>query len=150
MGLPVRQQRTLDEIEGRLAGSDPRLKSLFSIFSRLTSGEVMPWFENVRVRPIADRLLPTRRWFNRIAGRPAKRMRLVLLLPAALSAIACAVLIAFGFPSTPRLSHAGRLADGFGVQDQPWFALVSAKGTIIWKHVGWLPVPALAAAARRG
>ena len=108
MGLPVRQQRTLDEIEGRLAGSDPRLKSLFSIFSRLTSGEVMPWFENVRVRPIADRLLPTRRWFNRIAGRPAKRMRLVLLLPAALSAIACTVLIAFGFPSTPRLSHAGR------------------------------------------
>jgi len=48
------------------------------------------------------------------------------------------------------LDTTGRLADGFGVQDQPWFALVSAKGTIIWKHVGWLPVPALAAAARRG
>ena len=107
MGLPVRQQRTLDEIEGRLACSDPRLKSLFSIFSRLTSGEVMPWFENVRVRPIADRF-PMRLWFHRVPGRPAKRMRLVLLLPAALSAIACAVLIAFGFPSTPRLSHAGR------------------------------------------
>jgi len=48
------------------------------------------------------------------------------------------------------LDTTGRLADGFGVQDQPWFALVSAKGTIIWKHDGWLPVPALAAAARRG
>jgi cytochrome oxidase Cu insertion factor (SCO1/SenC/PrrC family) len=48
------------------------------------------------------------------------------------------------------LDTAGRLADGFGVQDQPWFALVSAKGTIIWKHDGWLPAPALAAAARRG
>ena len=48
------------------------------------------------------------------------------------------------------LDTTGRLADGFGVQDQPWFALVSANGTIIWKHVGWLPVPALAAAARRG
>jgi hypothetical protein len=107
MGLPVRQQRTLDEIEGRLAGSDPRLKSLFSIFSRLTRGEAMPWFENVRVRPIADRFLPRRMWF-RAAGRPAKRARLILLLPAALSAMACAVLIAFGFPSTPRISHAGR------------------------------------------
>ena len=108
MGLPVRQQRTLDEIEGRLAGSDPRLKSLFSIFSRLTIGEAMPWFENLRVRPIVDRFPPMRMWFHRVAGRPAKRMRLVLLMPAALSAMACAVLIAFGFFNTPRISHAGR------------------------------------------
>jgi cytochrome oxidase Cu insertion factor (SCO1/SenC/PrrC family) len=43
----------------------------------------------------------------------------------------------------------GRLADGYGVQDQPWFALVSASGTIVWKHDGWLPVAALTAAARR-
>jgi cytochrome oxidase Cu insertion factor (SCO1/SenC/PrrC family) len=43
----------------------------------------------------------------------------------------------------------GRLADGYGVQDQPWFALVSASGTIVWKHDGWLPVAALKAAAQR-
>jgi hypothetical protein len=43
----------------------------------------------------------------------------------------------------------GRLADGYGVQDQPWFALVSASGTIVWKHGGWLPVAALTVAARR-
>jgi cytochrome oxidase Cu insertion factor (SCO1/SenC/PrrC family) len=43
----------------------------------------------------------------------------------------------------------GRLADGYGVQDQPWFALVSASGQIVWKHDGWLPVAALEAAARR-
>ena len=43
----------------------------------------------------------------------------------------------------------GRLADGFGVQDQPWFALVSASGAIVWKHDGWLPVAALKAAAHR-
>jgi hypothetical protein len=108
MGLPVRQQRTLEEIEGRLAGSDPRLKSLFSIFSRLTRGEAMPWFENVRVRPIVDRFLPMRMWFRRIARRPARRMRLVLLLPAAVSAMACAVLIAFGFPGMPRTSPAAK------------------------------------------
>jgi cytochrome oxidase Cu insertion factor (SCO1/SenC/PrrC family) len=44
---------------------------------------------------------------------------------------------------------AGRLADGYGVADQPWFVLTSAAGKIIWKHDGWLPVPALEAAARR-
>ena len=37
----------------------------------------------------------------------------------------------------------GRVADGYGVQDQPWLALVSASGKIIWSHDGWLPVPAL-------
>jgi cytochrome oxidase Cu insertion factor (SCO1/SenC/PrrC family) len=43
----------------------------------------------------------------------------------------------------------GRLADGYGVADQPWFVLVSASGKIIWKHDGWLSVPALEAAARK-
>jgi hypothetical protein len=43
----------------------------------------------------------------------------------------------------------GRVADGYGVQDQPWFVLVSAKGKVIWKHDGWLGIRALEAAARR-
>jgi cytochrome oxidase Cu insertion factor (SCO1/SenC/PrrC family) len=47
------------------------------------------------------------------------------------------------------LDTTGRIADGYGVQDQPWFALVSAKGKIIWRHDGWLSVSALEAAARR-
>jgi hypothetical protein len=44
----------------------------------------------------------------------------------------------------------GRVADGYGVQDQPWFVLVSASGKILWSHDGWLPLPAPEAAARRG
>lgn len=32
----------------------------------------------------------------------------------------------------------GRLADGYGVQDLPWFVLTSASGRIIWQHDGWL------------
>jgi cytochrome oxidase Cu insertion factor (SCO1/SenC/PrrC family) len=44
---------------------------------------------------------------------------------------------------------AGRLADGYGVADQPWFVLVSSSGAILWKHDGWLPVGALEAAARK-
>ncbi|MGO9159533.1 MAG: SCO family protein [Streptosporangiaceae bacterium] len=43
----------------------------------------------------------------------------------------------------------GRLADGYGAQDQPWFVLTSASGKIVWKHDGWLSVAALEAAARR-
>ena len=47
------------------------------------------------------------------------------------------------------LDTTGRVADGYGVQDQPWLALVSASGKIIWSHDGWLPTPALEAAAKR-
>jgi cytochrome oxidase Cu insertion factor (SCO1/SenC/PrrC family) len=43
----------------------------------------------------------------------------------------------------------GRLADGYGVADQPWFVLTTASGKIIWKHAGWLGWPALEAAAHR-
>jgi cytochrome oxidase Cu insertion factor (SCO1/SenC/PrrC family) len=48
------------------------------------------------------------------------------------------------------LDTTGRVADGYGVQDQPWFVLVSASGKILWSHDGWLPLTALEAAARRG
>jgi cytochrome oxidase Cu insertion factor (SCO1/SenC/PrrC family) len=47
------------------------------------------------------------------------------------------------------LDTTGRIADGYGVQDQPWFVLVSATGKILWTHDGWLPASALEAAARR-
>jgi cytochrome oxidase Cu insertion factor (SCO1/SenC/PrrC family) len=46
------------------------------------------------------------------------------------------------------LDTTGRIADGYGVQDQPWFVLVSARGKILWKHGGWLSARALEAAAR--
>jgi cytochrome oxidase Cu insertion factor (SCO1/SenC/PrrC family) len=46
------------------------------------------------------------------------------------------------------LDPTGRLADGYGVQDQPWFVLTSAAGKILWKHDGWLPVSQLTAHVR--
>ncbi len=45
------------------------------------------------------------------------------------------------------LDTTGRVADGYGVQDQPWLALVNAAGTITWSHDGWVPVAALEKAA---
>ena len=47
------------------------------------------------------------------------------------------------------LDTTGRLADGYGVQDQPWFVLTSSSGKIIWSHDGWLAAPALQSAVRR-
>ena len=47
------------------------------------------------------------------------------------------------------LDTTGRVADGYEVQDQPWFALVSASGKITWSHDGWLPLPALEAAVKK-
>jgi hypothetical protein len=45
------------------------------------------------------------------------------------------------------LDETGRLADGYGVQDQPWLALVSAAGKITWQHDGWVSLAALEKAA---
>ena len=98
MSLPTGQQRVLESIEGKLAESDPRLVSLFSIFTRLTLSEAMPWIEQVAVRPVADRLAAIR---SR-SRRPAARLRAMVLLPAVLTAVACTLTIAFGFPGTQR------------------------------------------------
>ena len=102
MGLPTGQQRVLESIEGKLAESDPRLVSLFSIFTKLTLPEKMPWIEQVAERPVADRLAAIAHWFRWIARRPAARVRAMVLLPAALTAVACALTIAFGFPGSQR------------------------------------------------
>ncbi len=102
MSLPARQLRKLEEIEGGLTGSDPRLRSLFSIFTRLTRGEKMPWFEEVPPRPVADALAAARDMCRQIARRPAARVRALLLLPAALSALVCGIMIAAGFTGAQR------------------------------------------------
>jgi cytochrome oxidase Cu insertion factor (SCO1/SenC/PrrC family) len=47
------------------------------------------------------------------------------------------------------LDLSGRVADGYGVQDQPWFVLVSASGATLWTHDGWLPLPSLESAVKR-
>jgi cytochrome oxidase Cu insertion factor (SCO1/SenC/PrrC family) len=51
-----------------------------------------------------------------------------------------------GYPVA--VDETGQLADGYGVQDQPWFVLTSASGAILWKHDGWLPPDQLITAVR--
>jgi Protein of unknown function (DUF3040) len=108
MSLPTGQQRVLEKIEGRLAESDPRLASLFTIFTRLTLTEKMPWIEQIRARPVAYRIGRIAAGFRGIGRRPAARVRAMLLLPAALTAMACALTIAFGFPGTQRPAPGAR------------------------------------------
>lgn len=59
MSLPTRQQRALDRIEQALAAEDPRLGSMFAIFTRLTRHEPLPVTERVGARL---RRLLARRW----------------------------------------------------------------------------------------
>ena len=47
MSLPTRQQQVLDQIETRLQSGDPRLKSMFATFTRMTSGAAMPARESI-------------------------------------------------------------------------------------------------------
>jgi thiol-disulfide isomerase/thioredoxin len=46
------------------------------------------------------------------------------------------------------IDASGRVADGYGVQDEPWFVLVSGGGRVLWyddvSTNGWPSVPALA------
>ena len=46
------------------------------------------------------------------------------------------------------MDETGRLADGYGVQDQPWLVLVNAAGKITWQHDGWVPVSTMEQAAQ--
>jgi cytochrome oxidase Cu insertion factor (SCO1/SenC/PrrC family) len=45
------------------------------------------------------------------------------------------------------MDETGKVADGYGVQDQPWLVLISANGKVVWSHDGWLPLAALKQAA---
>jgi hypothetical protein len=107
MSLPSSQQRVLDRIESRLRDSDPRLTAMFVIFTRLVRDEEMPRLEEFRAR-----LTRLRVWFSwrtaraRRIARPSQRLRTILLFPAALVAMLCALLIGAGSPGGQRCGPA--------------------------------------------
>jgi cytochrome oxidase Cu insertion factor (SCO1/SenC/PrrC family) len=45
------------------------------------------------------------------------------------------------------LDESGRVADGYGVQDEPWLEVVNSSGKIVWQHDGWVSLSALEKAA---
>lgn len=45
---------------------------------------------------------------------------------------------------TPIISdNTGRIADGYAVDDLPWYSLTSPQGKVLWHHDGWLSAKAL-------
>jgi hypothetical protein len=105
MGLPASQRKILERIENALRGSDPRLASLFSIFTRLTRDEEMPRIEEIRAKlaiillRIRYRFVAFGRWF----GAPARaRLRTALFFPVATAFVAGAVLVGSWFPHGSR------------------------------------------------
>jgi hypothetical protein len=54
MSLPARQRHVLDRIERTLVAEEPRLGSLFAVFTRMTRHEAMPGTEQV-TNPLARR-----------------------------------------------------------------------------------------------
>jgi hypothetical protein len=104
VSLPARQQRMLNRIDRMLRDSDPRLVALFTIFTRLTWDEEIPRIEQVRARLsrigswFARRAEPVRRR----ASRVPRRVKAILVFPAALAAVACALLIGSSGPAAHR------------------------------------------------
>ena len=82
MSLPASEARALTRIERALLSRDPRLRSLFSIFTRLTWQEAMPAREQLRRR---------RRW------RPQPGVVIAIAL-----AVAVAMVVVGAIVSPPR------------------------------------------------
>jgi len=78
MSFTEPETQALGSIADGLAGSDPRLASMLTIFGRLAAGEEMPAREKTRVRrgrPAAYRPRRARRYPRRGTARPQARRR---------------------------------------------------------------------------
>ncbi|GEM_PF-2457679 len=111
MGLPASQRRILEEIEETLRRSDPRLTSLFAIFTRLNHDEDMPRIEELRAKAalissrFRFRLAAVGRW---LGARP--RLRNALIFPMAMAAMAATLLVGIALPVTTRCGAVPRVA----------------------------------------
>ena len=83
MSLPVSQQRVLDGIESALEGDEPRLRSMFAIFTRLTGDDGAPGTE----------ALPAET-FPWLAGRLTATWRAIIAVPLILGLVTLFVLMA--------------------------------------------------------
>jgi hypothetical protein len=119
MSLPVRQERVLGQIEHSLHASDPRLRSMFATFTKLTRGQQMP-----RLEQLESRSWPLRCWLKRLtrprrrrrtargaraAGTPGTTLRAIMIVPIMLLMLAPAALLSLGARSGSRCGQAIRL-----------------------------------------
>jgi hypothetical protein len=134
MGLPVGQQKNLDKIESSLRASDPRLASLFTVFTRLSQDEEMPALEQMRASAghfwLWLRFRRTRfgRWLGTSAGG---RVRTAVFFPVALAVMACTMLLGGGMTGSHRCSSAQRVV-GTSQQDTKAKAKALACNPELW------------------
>jgi len=123
MSLPACQERMLSAIEKTLRAGEPRLASIFAIFTRLASGEELPRTEQLMPQPWLRRVLASagrafRSFFPRsrprgiaamrAPGRPAARLRAAVVLPVLLLIMASATIataLAGTHACAPALRH---------------------------------------------
>ena len=86
MSLPACQQRVLDHMEGALRASEPKLTSMYAIFSQLNLGEPIGTEQLARKRM---------RWFQ-----PGTAMYAIVLIPVMFAAIIVGALLGGGARST--------------------------------------------------
>ena len=113
MGLPASKLRVIDRIEEALKWREPRLVSMFAIFTRLNLGERLPWIEALETVP----------WWSPRRYRGRMPARAVLFFSLAIALILSAVFIGMSQstdncrpPLTPHasligLSRAGAACD---------------------------------------
>jgi len=109
MSLPACQERVLSAMEDALKAGEPRLASRFAIFTRLASGEDLPRTERIVQQPWLRRVLAAAARMGRLLfprsrargiaalrapGRPALRLRAVVVLPVLLIMMASATIAA--------------------------------------------------------
>jgi hypothetical protein len=83
MSLPASQQRVLDAIESALKRREPRLASMFAIFTRLTNSEGLPRTEVLDVVP----------WWSPRRYRARIPVRVALLISMAVALVVSAVFL---------------------------------------------------------
>jgi hypothetical protein len=90
MSLPASQQRVLDAMESALKRREPRLASMFAIFTRLTHNEGLPRTE------VLERV----RWWSARRVRARLPGPVALLVPLAVALVVSAVIL--GITGSPR------------------------------------------------
>lgn len=108
MSLPACQERILSRMETALKACEPRLASRFAIFARLTRDEALPRTEQLLPQSWLQRVLASigQAWrflfprsrsrgiaAMRAPGRPATRLRAVVVLPVLLIIMASATVV---------------------------------------------------------
>ena len=83
MSLPASQQRVLDRIEAALKKREPRLASMFAMFTRLTTHELLPRIEALAPLP----------WWSPKRYPIPGRMRAAVLLTLAAALVISAVFL---------------------------------------------------------